>query len=180
MAITGRGILGGAVLLVVLTVVTVDRYRHAMARRAAGHLRREAPSEPARESPPETRPLDPDDDAVLVIRLGGARIPPAPPGESPASGEAAAEAGAGSPSRPSSSGEASSPPPSVPSRPTPPAGTEIVEHTVAPGETLGEIAQRYLGSYEKWKVIAERNGITDARKVQAGRKLVIPLDAAGR
>jgi LysM repeat protein len=49
-----------------------------------------------------------------------------------------------------------------------------VIHTVARGETLSAIAQRYLGDSNKWRVIAEANGVTDPRTLKVGQPLVIP------
>lgn len=44
-------------------------------------------------------------------------------------------------------------------------------HTVARGDTLWEIACRYYGSGNRWKELAERNGVTDPRKLQIGTVL---------
>jgi LysM repeat protein len=46
-----------------------------------------------------------------------------------------------------------------------------VTHTVAPGETLSEIARRYGVRYAE---IATANNITDPTRVRAGQELVIP------
>ncbi len=56
----------------------------------------------------------------------------------------------------------------------PPEPAAQVIHTVARGDTLSAIAQRYLGDSNKWRVIAEANGITDPRTLKVGQPLVIP------
>jgi LysM repeat protein len=55
-----------------------------------------------------------------------------------------------------------------------PAPSTQVIHTVAKGDTLAALAQRYLGDASKWRVIAEANGIADARSLKIGQPLVIP------
>lgn len=61
------------------------------------------------------------------------------------------------------------------------AGTETgqaqstpVVHLVQPGDTLGAIAQRYLGDAGKWRIIADANGIDDPRTLRVGQALTIP------
>jgi len=49
-------------------------------------------------------------------------------------------------------------------------------HPMRPGETLGGIAQRYGISA---RALMQANGISDARRVRAGRTLVIPGSSAG-
>lgn len=52
-------------------------------------------------------------------------------------------------------------------------------HRVAVGETLFGIAVAELGDGRLWTRIAERNGVTDPGRIQAGMTLVIPtIDAA--
>ncbi len=46
-------------------------------------------------------------------------------------------------------------------------------HTVIAGDTLWALAQKYLGAGPRWKEIAQANNISDPRKLQIGRKLVI-------
>jgi len=55
-----------------------------------------------------------------------------------------------------------------------PAGAR--RYTVEKGDTLGKIAQKTLGSKDKWKVIfdANRDKLTDEASVKAGQELVIP------
>ncbi len=57
----------------------------------------------------------------------------------------------------------------------PPAPREI-EHVLGEGETLGEVARRFLGSSNRWEDIAKWNGIEDPRRVRAGTRLVIKTD----
>ena len=47
-------------------------------------------------------------------------------------------------------------------------------YTVAEGETLGEIAQRELGSYRMWRKIVALNNIKDANKISQGDVLRMP------
>lgn len=51
---------------------------------------------------------------------------------------------------------------------------------VQPGETLSAIAQRELGDPNRWREIAQANGISDPRRLQAGQSLVIPGGQAQR
>jgi nucleoid-associated protein YgaU len=48
----------------------------------------------------------------------------------------------------------------------------VVEH----GDTLATIAERELGSTDKWQLIAQANGILDPSSVRVGQKLKIPSD----
>jgi LysM repeat protein len=52
--------------------------------------------------------------------------------------------------------------------------TEAKTHTVDPGETLGEISQKYYGTAKHWRKIAEANKV-DAESLQVGQKLTIPV-----
>ncbi|MCC6623279.1 MAG: LysM peptidoglycan-binding domain-containing protein [Deltaproteobacteria bacterium] len=47
-------------------------------------------------------------------------------------------------------------------------------HVVARGETLGEIADTYYGSWARWTDIAKANRISDPRSLKVGQKLVLP------
>ena len=46
-------------------------------------------------------------------------------------------------------------------------------YVVKAGDTLIEIAMRVYGDSSKWRLIAQKNGIKDPRKLPAGKKLVI-------
>jgi len=60
---------------------------------------------------------------------------------------------------------------------TPPA-TTVTVHEVKKGETLGEIALRYLGGASKWKVIQDANPGIDPNNLKVGTKLTIPARAS--
>lgn len=61
-------------------------------------------------------------------------------------------------------------------KPTPAKGAKGAtrRHTVASGETLSGIAQRYYGSPARWREIAAANGVRDPRRLQIGQVLTIP------
>ena len=46
--------------------------------------------------------------------------------------------------------------------------------TVRPADRLDLIAHRVYGNAKMWRVIAQANGITNARALRAGQKLIIP------
>jgi LysM repeat protein len=50
-----------------------------------------------------------------------------------------------------------------------------VRHTVSRGETLYRIAKRYYGDPERWRVIADANGIAKPSDLRVGMTLLIPL-----
>jgi len=54
------------------------------------------------------------------------------------------------------------------------------EYVVQKGDTLSAIAEQKLGSPEKWKVIAQVNGIDDPATLRVGQKLVIPTGEAAQ
>lgn len=58
---------------------------------------------------------------------------------------------------------------------------EATFHTVAKGESLSKIAQRYYGSASKYRVIFEANRplLSDPNKIYPGQVLRIPPPAAG-
>jgi len=69
--------------------------------------------------------------------------------------------------------------PSEIERRTPPSNAEVI-HYVKPGESLWQIAERYLSDGSKWKRIAEANAehVDENNHVPAGARLVIPSGAA--
>jgi LysM repeat protein len=97
-----------------------------------------------------------------ALQVGAVLTVPAAAGQGPD----AAGASGGSDAAPEGAGNAPD------AEPAPSA--EEVTHTVARGETLGALAQRYLGDASKWRVIAEANGIDDPRSLRVGQRLVIP------
>lgn len=58
--------------------------------------------------------------------------------------------------------------------PTPPPKTSSREYTVKKGDTLWGIAIKEYGSGTNWTKIADANGITNAKKLPIGKKLIIP------
>ena len=61
-----------------------------------------------------------------------------------------------------------------------PVGREIkiprvMEYKIKPGDTLSEISQRVLGTWKKYRIIAEYNGIANPNYILAGARLKIPL-----
>lgn len=53
-------------------------------------------------------------------------------------------------------------------------------HVVAPGDTLIALALRYLGNGNRWREIADANGIADPRAMKIGATLKIPGGGAGQ
>ncbi|WP_198972136.1 FecR domain-containing protein [Xylophilus sp. ASV27] len=51
-----------------------------------------------------------------------------------------------------------------------------VLHTVAPGDTLSSLAQRYLDDAQQWKALAQANGSPQPRRLPVGAVLRIPGD----
>ena len=47
-------------------------------------------------------------------------------------------------------------------------------HYVAPGDTLGEIAESYYGDHARWRDIAKANNIKDPSALRIGQKLTLP------
>jgi len=42
------------------------------------------------------------------------------------------------------------------------------------GDTLTGVSHRYYGDWRRWRYIADRNGITDPRRIEPGTALLIP------
>lgn len=59
----------------------------------------------------------------------------------------------------------------------PGAGSASGTHTVAAGDTLYDLAVRYLGNGALWPAIASANGITDPGALQVGQVLRVPTSA---
>ncbi len=62
--------------------------------------------------------------------------------------------------------------PAAPAAATPATGG--TSYTVARGDTLWSIAQKHYGDGKRWQDIASANGISDARKLAVGQKIVLP------
>ncbi|HVS11475.1 MAG TPA: LysM domain-containing protein [Planctomycetota bacterium] len=91
---------------------------------------------------------------------------------------APAEIGSAPPPRTAPATRSLAPPPSAsppPSAAQPAAGSRT--YVVKPGETLGEIAQRELGTFRRWTEIQRLNGNLAPSALRAGMKLRLP--AAG-
>ncbi|MEM9253142.1 MAG: LysM domain-containing protein [Planctomycetota bacterium] len=70
---------------------------------------------------------------------------------------------------PVASGAAPTPPPVAP----PPAPASRT-HTIAPGDTLSELSQQYLGTAGRWPEIVEANPGIDPNRLMVGDEIVIP------
>jgi nucleoid-associated protein YgaU len=57
---------------------------------------------------------------------------------------------------------------------TPFSESFLAEHIFVAGETLSGLAAKYYRDWRLWRVIADRNGIVDARRVTPGTRLLIP------
>ncbi len=68
--------------------------------------------------------------------------------------------------------------PTKPKTPTAPAVPEPepapVYHTVYPGDNLWSIAQQYLGDGNRWREVADANGLENPSLLKVGQKLLIP------
>lgn len=48
------------------------------------------------------------------------------------------------------------------------------EYTVKSGDTLASIAEEFLGSSDKWEIIAQANGIESPDQLEVGQTIIIP------
>jgi TP901 family phage tail tape measure protein len=71
------------------------------------------------------------------------------------------------------------PAPTKPTPPAPPPAPSPRYYTVKAGDTLWDIAKAYYGNPYKWSTIASANAQPDPRKLQIGRKLLIPFRSGG-
>jgi nucleoid-associated protein YgaU len=55
-----------------------------------------------------------------------------------------------------------------------PTETPAETYTVEQGNTLGGIARKEYGDFERWRCIAERNEIDDPDIISAGQELELP------
>lgn len=52
-------------------------------------------------------------------------------------------------------------------------------HTIKKGDTMWDLANKYYGNSLQWKKIAEANSKIDPRRLQVGKKLLIPFRSGG-
>src|SRR5699024_4339365 len=64
-------------------------------------------------------------------------------------------------------------------KPAPKPVADNRHYTVKKGDTLWDLAQKYYGNPYQWTKIAQANANPDPRKLQIGRKLIIPFDTGG-
>lgn len=67
----------------------------------------------------------------------------------------------------------------APPKPAPKPVADNRHYTVKKGDTLWDLAQKYYGNPYQWTKIAQANTNPDPRKLQIGRKLIIPFDTGG-
>ena len=67
----------------------------------------------------------------------------------------------------------------APPKPAPKPVKDNRTYTVKKGDTLWDLAQKYYGNPYQWTKIAQANANPDPRKLQIGRKLIIPFDTGG-
>lgn len=54
------------------------------------------------------------------------------------------------------------------------ASTKPQRHTVKSGETMAAVSLKYYGTVDRWREIADVNGVRDSRVVTDGQVLIIP------
>lgn len=59
-------------------------------------------------------------------------------------------------------------------QPSPEADAYLEEHVFRAGDTLSGLAHRFYDDWRQWRVIADRNDVTDARVIAIGTRLLIP------
>lgn len=64
-------------------------------------------------------------------------------------------------------------------KPAPKPVADNRTYTIKRGDTLWDLAQKYYGNPYQWTKIAQANTNPDPRKLQIGRKLIIPFDTGG-
>lgn len=64
-------------------------------------------------------------------------------------------------------------------KPAPKPKADNRHYTIKRGDTLWDLAQKYYGNPYQWTKIAQANANPDPRKLQIGRKLIIPFDTGG-
>ena len=148
-----------------------------------------APTDPNATDPNSLSALPPTIDSGSPLASNHTTNPFAPvttPGTNPNSnpfapagqplGQPPSRPGSISPFNPSPTFPVTTPPPAL-TLPEPApvsAPTEAKTHTVASGETLGEISMKHYGTSKNWKKIAEVNKV-DPSDLKVGQKLTIPV-----
>jgi nucleoid-associated protein YgaU len=56
----------------------------------------------------------------------------------------------------------------------PDTDASLREHVVVAGQTLSWLAHSYYGDWRLWRLIADRNGVRDPRRLAPGTRLLIP------
>lgn len=59
-------------------------------------------------------------------------------------------------------------------RSTPTTDSSLQVHLFIVTDTISSVADKYYGDWRFWRLIAERNEITDVRQVAPGTQIVIP------
>lgn len=54
------------------------------------------------------------------------------------------------------------------------ADAELQIHIFTVTDSITAIAEKYLGDWGAWRLIAERNSIADVRRIEPGTQLIIP------
>lgn len=52
--------------------------------------------------------------------------------------------------------------------------SELRIHVWTATDTISSLAHRYYGDWRQWRIIAERNNISDVRQIETGTELIIP------
>ena len=105
----------------------------------------------------------PSETDILRVRIGGVR---------PDGFDADAASRIGDPPPPGPGGVPDAPLQPPPEDAPPPQGTRTV--TVQPGETLGQIVQRELGTIARLDEVIQLNEIENADEIRAGTELKLP------
>lgn len=56
----------------------------------------------------------------------------------------------------------------------PASDASLQVHTFLVSDTISNIADRYFGDWRLWRLIADRNSITDVRQITPGTQIIIP------
>lgn len=59
-------------------------------------------------------------------------------------------------------------------KPRPAADAALRVHAFVITDTISSIAETYLGDWQLWRTIAERNQLNDVRSIAPGTELIIP------